>query len=526
MLLTLAQASPQGVQALILVFGAAISAFAIGLILGMWFRKQQETSRIQSAQDKADSIVKVAQAKAETLEKNAVLEGEREVEARRRAAEAEEKARRQALLEEEQRLRGRESQLLDRESALTLRDRELEQRDRQQRDSELQLADAARQQQAELERVGQMSREEAQAILLRRLDDDLVNEYGKKIEQHEARYREEADQKARRILSHAIQRCALDHTAETTISIVQLPSDDMKGRVIGREGRNIRSFEQITGVSVNIDDTPEIVVISSFDPVRREIARRSLQALVDDGRIHPGRIEEEIEQARADVEEAMMLAAREAVELTGVGTVGPEMMKLLGRLKYRYSYGQQILKHSVEVAFLAGNLAQELGTDVQLAKRAGLFHDIGKAVDHEVEGTHALIGADLARRYDESPEIVHAIEAHHEEVEQRNIEAILAQVADAISAGRPGARGDTLDNYVRRMTRLEQLANSFEGVARSYAIQAGRELRILVHPKDMDDHAASALAREVARKIEEAGGYPGQIKVTVIREVRSSATAR
>lgn len=526
MLHVIAQASPQGVQALILVFGAAIMAFAIGLILGMWFRKQQEVTRIQSANEKAESIVRVAQAKAETLAKNAVLEGERQAEARRREAEAEEKARRHELLEEEQRLRSRETQLLERETAVTARDREIEQRERQQRDAEAQLADASRLQEKELERVGQMSRDEAQAILLRRLEEDLTREYGKRVQRHEQQYKEEADQRARRILSHAIQRCALDHTAETTIGIVQLPSDDLKGRVIGREGRNIRSFEQITGVTVNIDDTPEVVVISSFDPVRREIARRSLQALVDDGRIHPGRIEDEIERARAEVEEAMLEAAQEAVALTGIGSIEPELLKLLGRLKYRFSYGQQILKHSVEVAFLAGNLAQELGTDVQLAKRAGLFHDIGKAVDHEIEGTHALIGADIMRRFDAPPALVHAIEAHHEEVEQKNIEAILAQVADAISARRPGARGDTLDNYVRRMTRLEQLANSFEGVARSYAIQAGRELRIVVHPRDLDDLAASALAREIARKIEEMGGYPGQIKVTVIRETRASATAR
>lgn len=522
----LLQASPAGIQALILVFGAAITFFAIGLILGMWFRKQQETTRVQSAQDKADSIVREAKAKAEALSKAAVLEGERQAEARRREVEAEEKARRLELQEEEHRLRSRETQLLEREGELTGRDRQLAQREQTLREGEGQLADASRLQQAELERVGQMSREEAQEILLRRLDDELKKEYGRKVRQYEDKFKEEADHKARRILSLAIQRCALDHTAETTISIVQLPSDDMKGRIIGREGRNIRSFEALTGTTLNVDDTPDVVVISAFDPVRRETARMALQELVDDGRIHPGRIEEAITDARDRIEGLMLEAAQEAVALTGIGDIAPEILRLLGRLKYRYSYGQQILKHSVEVAFLCGNLAQELGTNILAARRAGLLHDLGKAVDHEIEGTHAAIGADLAQRYGEDPAIVHAIAAHHEEVPQENIEAILAQVGDAISAGRPGARGDTLDNYLRRVGRLEAIANQMDGVLRSYAIQAGRELRVIVQPREMDDAAAAGLAREIARRIEEQGGYPGVIKVTVIREVRSQATAK
>ncbi|MEO7993812.1 MAG: ribonuclease Y, partial [bacterium] len=483
-------------------------------------------ARVQSAIEKSDSILREARAKAELVTKEAALTGERQAEARRREVEADEKTRRQELQEEEQQMRERESQLLTREGGLSTRDRDVDQRERLLGQQESQLQDAARQQQAEIERVGQMSRTEAQEILLRRLEDDLKTEYGRKIRDYENQFKEEADHKARRLLSLAIQRCAIDHTAETTISVVQLPSDDMKGRIIGREGRNIRAFEQVTGVDVIVDDTPDAVVVSGFDPVRREIARITLQNLVDDGRIHPGRIEEEFEKARIEVEDELLAAARDAIAQVGLGAVHPEIVKILGRLKYRYSYGQPVLRHSIEVAFLCGNMAGELGTDVQLAKRAGLFHDLGKAVDHDVEGTHAAIGGEIARRYDEHPDVVHAIAAHHGEIEQKNVEAILAQVGDAISGGRPGARGDTFDHYIRRLGKLEAIANSFEGVSRSYAIQAGRELRIMVHPRDLDDAAVDAMARDIAKRIEDEVEFPGQIKVTVIRETRASATAK
>ncbi|HYE76740.1 MAG TPA: ribonuclease Y [bacterium] len=505
---------------------SAVACFAIGLILGMWLRSKQESTRVHSATEKAESIIREATAKAEALSKDALIAGERQAQTLRKELEADERARRQALQEEEARLREREGLLLTREGQLSARDRELEQRERALAQAEATLADATRVQQQELERVGQMSRNEAQGILLRRLDEELKGEYGKKIRLYEEQLKEEADHKARRLLSLAIQRCAMDHTAETTISVVHLPSDDMKGRIIGREGRNIRSFETLTGCDVIIDDTPDAVVISAFDPVRREIARVALQALVDDGRIHPGRIEEEYEKARIDIDNAMLEAAKDAVAQTGIGEVAPELLKIFGRLKYRYSYGQPVLKHSIEVAFLCANMAMELGTNVMLAKRAGLFHDLGKAVDHDVEGTHAFIGGELAQRFGEHPVVVHAIAAHHAEVEQKYVEAILAQVGDAISGGRPGARGDTLDNYIRRLGRLEAIANSFEGVAKSFAIQAGRELRIMVHPRDLDDGATDVLAREIAKRIEDELDFPGQIKVTVIRELRATATAK
>jgi ribonuclease Y len=371
-----------------------------------------------------------------------------------------------------------------------------------------------------------MSREEAREYLLRQVEEESKREAAQILKKMEMRIRDEADKKAKEIIASAIQRCASDHVAETTVSVVTLPNDEMKGRIIGREGRNIRTFETLTGINLIIDDTPEAVILSSFDPIRREIARKTLERLIADGRIQPARIEEMYEKAKAEVEAEIKEVGEQAAFEAGIHGLNSEMIKVLGRLKFRTSYGQNVLKHSLEVAHLAGLMAAELGTDIKLAKRAGLLHDIGKAIDHEVEGSHAIIGAELARRLKENEEIVHAIAAHHGEVEPQTIEAVLVQAADAISAARPGARRETLESYIKRLEKLERIADSFEGVESSYALQAGREIRVMVKSDVIDDLGCVTLSREIAKQIEEELEYPGQIKITVIREKRVVDYAR
>jgi ribonuclease Y len=503
---------------------------AIGMMVGwaianLW-RKALDKGKIETAQQKADRIVHEANIKAETITKDAEIEAHKEAKRRLDEVDREVKERRLEAERIEKKLRNREEQIERRSDNIQKRTDKIEEKEKQITRFEEQLKDKIAQQSLELEKIAKMTQEEAKALLLRKQDEELKQAYSARIKDFEERLKDDADLKAKKILSLAIQKCAIDHTAESTISVVPLPSDDMKGRIIGREGRNIRSFETLTGCEVIIDDTPEAVVVSSFDPVRREVARIALEKLVQDGRIHPGRIEEMTEKARQQVEKSIKEAGQAAINEVGVGDVHPELVNFLGRLKYRTSYGQSILNHSREVAYLCGNLAGELGTNVMLAKRAGLFHDIGKAVDHEIEGTHAMIGAELAKKYNEPPVVIHAIAAHHAEVEQRYVEAILCQVADGISASRPGARAETLENYIKRLTKLEEIANSFTGVQKTFAIQAGREIRIMVHPKEIDDELTDKLAWDIAKKIESEMDYPGQIKVTVIREMRATATAK
>ena len=372
-----------------------------------------------------------------------------------------------------------------------------------------------------LEKLSGLSQEEAKNYLLQNIESEVRHESAMKIKEIEAQYKEDADKLAREIISIAIQRCAADHTAEATVSVVPLPNDEMKGRIIGREGRNIRTLETITGVDLIIDDTPEAITVSSFDPVRREIARLALEKLITDGRIHPTRIEDMVEKARREVDRVIKQEGERATFETGIHNLHPELIKLLGRQKYRTSYGQNVLNHSIEVAHIAGLLASELGVDVQLAKRAGLLHDLGKSVDHEMEGSHVQLGVELARKYKESPAVIHAIEAHHGDVEPRTIVACLVQAADAISAARPGARRENLENYIKRLEKLEELANGFDGVERSFAIQAGREVRIIVRPEKVNDDQMVILAHDIAKKIESNMDYPGQIKVNLIRENRA-----
>lgn len=444
----------------------------------------------------------------------------------RERLEDEAKKQRAELDKTKKRLDEREDNLDRRKNELEQRVAELEKRDRRLSDLEKQAQDMISERRAELERVAAMTTDEARKQLLTEVEHEVRNEVTALVRRIEDEARREADRRAAEIVSRAIQRCAVDQTTETTVSVVPLPSDEMKGRIIGREGRNIRSFEQFTGIDLIVDDTPEAVVLSGFDPVRREIAKVALEMLLADGRIHPGRIEETVERARKQTEERMQEAAERAVFDTGVSGLNPEIMKLLGKLRYRTSYGQNVLKHSVEVSHLAGAMAAELGVRVNIAKRGGLLHDIGKAVDYERDGTHTQIGAEIAKARGESADIIHCIAAHHDDVEVLSVEAALVQAADAISASRPGARRETLETYLKRLEGLETIASSFEGVEKVFAIQAGREVRVIVRPEKIDDLEAHRLAKGMVARIESELDYPGQIRVTVIRETRAVEYAK
>lgn len=461
-----------------------------------------------------------AEKEAEAAKREILLEAKEEAHRLRNEIEQEERTRRAELQRTERRLLQKEESLDRKLEALERKEESITRKERELEAAKEELARLHAEQRAELQRISGLSSEEAKALLLKDIENEIRHEAAVMIRDIEAQAKEEADRRAREIVAAAIQRCAADHVAETSVSVVSLPSDEMKGRIIGREGRNIRALETLTGIDLIIDDTPEAVILSGFDPVRREIAKVALEKLISDGRIHPARIEEMVEKAQKEVEAIIKEEGESAAIEAGVHGLHPELIRLLGRLKFRSSFGQNVLKHSLEVAHLAAGMAAELGANIAVAKRAGLLHDIGKAVDHEVEGPHVQIGVDLARKYRESPEVIHAIAAHHGDEEPKTVEAVLVQAADAISAARPGARRETLEAYIKRLTKLEEVADSFDGVEKAYAIQAGREIRIMVKPEKVDDLAAVRLARDIVKKIEEELEYPGQIKVTVIRETR------
>ena len=505
---------------IIAIIIAIIILIVIGFIQRAMINKASK-NRIESLQKEAEGVLEDANKESEALKKEVILEAKEEAHKLRNDLEKESRERRSELQRLERRLLQREESLDKKSDLLEKKEEGLNDRVIEIENIENGVKSLYEEQRSELERISNLTTEEARKILLDQVNREVKHEAAIMIKDVESKAKEESDKRAREIITNAIQRCAADHVSESTVYVVALPNDEMKGRIIGREGRNIRTLETLTGVDLIIDDTPEAVILSSFDPIRREVARIALEKLIVDGRIHPARIEEMVERAMKDVENDIKEEGEQATFETGVHGLHPEVIKLLGRLKYRTSYGQNVLKHSIEVAYLAGLMASELGLDVNLARRAGLLHDIGKGVDQEYEGPHALIGGDLAKKYHESPAVVNAISAHHGDVEMQTLEAVLVQAADAISAARPGARRETLEAYIKRLEKLEEIATSYEGVEKSYAIQAGREIRIMVKPDQVDDAGAVEMARNIVKNIEEQLEYPGQIKINVIRETRA-----
>ncbi|MEG0924201.1 MAG: ribonuclease Y [Anaerovoracaceae bacterium] len=498
-----------------------IIALVIGLLIGYIFRKNVGEKTIGSAEQKAKNLILDAENKSETIKKEVILEAKEESHRLRSDIEREVRERRAEIQRSERRLIQKEESLDKKLDNIEKKEESITRKEQSITDKQEELDGFINKQIEELERISGYTADEAKQILLAETEKDVRREASIMIKDIESKAKEEADKKAKEIITGAIQRCAADHVAESTVSVVALPNDEMKGRIIGREGRNIRAIETLTGVDLIIDDTPEAVILSGFDPVRREIARISLEKLIVDGRIHPARIEEMVEKAEKEVNAIIKEEGEQATFEVGIHNLHPELVRLLGRLKYRTSYGQNVLKHSVEVAHLAGLMAGELGLDVKLAKRAGLLHDIGKALDHEFEGTHVDIGIDVLKRYKESEAVINGMAAHHGDYEPKSIEAVLIAAADALSAARPGARRETLDAYIKRLEKLEEIANTTPGVDKSFAIQAGREIRIIARPDEMNDDGIVFLAREISKKIESELEYPGQIKVNVVRETRA-----
>lgn len=494
---------------------------AVGVAAGFFLRKTIGEGKVTAAESEAARILEEAQVKAQSLKREAILESKEEIHKQRNELERESKERRNELQRSERRLTQKEESLDKKTAVMEKKEEDFKSKEQQVEEARVRLEQALQEQVQELERLAGLTTEEAKELLLSRVREEMKHEMALTIKELESKTREEADKRARGIITMAIQKCAADHASESTVSVVALPNDEMKGRIIGREGRNIRTLETLTGIDLIIDDTPEAVILSGFDPIRREVARIALEKLISDGRIHPARIEEMVNKARQEIEVEIRELGEQATFDTGVHGIHPELVKLLGRLRFRTSYGQNVLKHSIEVCHLAAIMASELGADVKLAKRAGLLHDIGKAVDHEVEGPHVTIGAELAKKYKESPGVINGIEAHHGDVEFTTLESALVQAADAISASRPGARRETLEAYIKRLESLEKIADSFESVEKAYAIQAGREIRIMVKPDKIDDNMTAKVARDIVKKIEGELEYPGQIKVMVIRETRA-----
>ena len=509
-----------------IIIAAVLISLAIGMLVGIAYRKKIAESKINGAEEEAKKIVNMAKVEAENLKKAKIIEAKEEIVNSRNELDQEIKERRGEIQRQETRLIQKEENLDRRSENFEKKEQSLETKVKELEEQKQEIEKLYEQEIQELQKIASLTKEEAKARLLKEVEKDVTAEKAVIIREANQKAKEEANKTAKELLTYAVQKCAADHSQETTVSIVALPSDEMKGRIIGREGRNIKALETLTGVDLIIDDTPEAVVLSGFDPLRREGAKIALEKLIDDGRIHPAKIEEVVEKAKQELEETIKAEGERAVLETGVIGLHPDIVKLIGKLKYRTSYGQNVLNHSIEVSNLARIMAEELGLDAKLARRAGLLHDIGKALDHDMEGTHVEIGVEILKKYKENPLVINAVEAHHEDVEPQTLEAVLIQAADAISASRPGARRETLEAYIKRLQNLEEIADSFDGVEKSFAIQAGREVRIIVKPDKINDDQMTILARDVAKKVENEMDYPGQIKVNVIRETRTVDFAR
>ena len=504
----------------LIIIATFLISLAIGIVVGMTIRKKIAESKIESAEHEAKRLIDLAKVEAENLKKEEIFKAKEEIINNRKELDLEIKERRSEIQKQESRMIQKEENLDKRLENLEKKEQDIEKEYVVLENQKNEVNELYDKQVQELQRIAALSEEEARQYLLAEMEKEITTEKAKIIRESNQRMKEEAVKNAKEVITYAVQKCAADHTSETTVSIVNLPNDDMKGRIIGREGRNIKALETLTGIDLIIDDTPEAVILSGFDPLRREVARIALEKLIDDGRIHPAKIEEMVEKAKEELNTIIKEEGERAALETGVNNLHPDIIKLLGKLKYRTSYGQNVLSHSIEVSNLARIMAEELGLDAKRARRAGLLHDIGKALDHDMEGTHVQIGIDVLKKYKENPLILNAVEAHHGDVEPETMEAVLVQAADAISASRPGARRETLEAYIKRLENLEAIADSFEGVEKSFAIQAGREVRIIVKPERISDDAMVVLAREVSKRIEDEMDYPGQIKVNVIREKR------